>query len=186
MSRTSAMNIGSFDSLRAFWRWGCRERSRIGPFGRVAGQSNSDGGTGPASGHVRRAVVDRCDNPEFAAFLRNLDGAYPTGVRIRLTLDRRAGHASRESRAYLATRPNRFEVVVAPSSGVWLKLIEDLLESLSVRTADNLSQRIERYIDRLNQAPAVPRWSAGTGTRHEPEHDWAITRGSRETRTLTN
>ena len=37
--------------------------------------------------HIHRAVAERDCSREFVAFLRQLDPAYPVGMRIRLLLD---------------------------------------------------------------------------------------------------
>ena len=66
------------------------------------------------TGHIHRAVVERHRSREFVAFLRQLDGAYPSGVRVRLVLDNHSAHVSKETRAYLATTANRFEFVFTP------------------------------------------------------------------------
>ena len=47
----------------------------------------------------------------------------PTAV-IRVVLDNHSAHISRETMAYLATRPGRFEYVHTPKHGSWLNLIE--------------------------------------------------------------
>lgn len=41
-----------------------------------------------------------------------------------VVLDSHSAHISRETRAYLATRPGRFEYVHTPKHGSWLDLIE--------------------------------------------------------------
>ena len=69
------------------------------------------------TGHIHRAVVERHRSREFVAFLRQLDEAYPCGVRIRLVLDHHSAHVSKETRAYLATTANRFEFVFTPVHG---------------------------------------------------------------------
>ena len=115
------------------------------------------------SGHLHRAVVERHRSREFVAFLRQLDRAYPAGARIRLVLDSRSAHVSKETRSYLATMANRFEFVFTPKHGSWLNLVESffaklthtLLGGMRVDSRQELQQRIESYIDRLNQDPVV-------------------------------
>ena len=43
-----------------------------------------------------------------------LDAFYPEGDIIRLVLDNLAVHTSKETKAYLATRPGRFQFVFRP------------------------------------------------------------------------
>ena len=119
------------------------------------------------TGHIHRAVVERHRSREFVAFLRQLDGAYPSGVRIRLVLDNHSAHVSKETRAYLATTANRFEFVFTPVHGSWLNLVESFfgkltnsfLRGMRVETKQELQERIERYIDRLNEHPVIYKWT---------------------------
>jgi transposase len=119
------------------------------------------------SGHLHRAVVERHRSREFVAFLRQLDRAYPAGARIRLVLDNHSAHVSKETRAYLTTMANRFEFVFTPKHGSWLNVVESffakltntLLRGMRVESKAELRQRIERYIDRLNEDPVVFKWT---------------------------
>ena len=121
------------------------------------------------TGHVYRAVVDRHRSREFVAFLRTLNEAYPDGMTLRLILDNHAAHISRETRAYLASVPNRFEFVFTPKHASWLNLIETffskvartVLRGIRVASTDELKQRLERYIDELNAEPVVFKWTYG-------------------------
>ena len=119
------------------------------------------------TGHIHRAVVERHRSREFVAFLRQLDGTYPSRVRIRLVLDNHSAHVSKETRAYLATTANRFEFVFTPVHGAWLNLVESFfakltnsfLRGMRVETKQELQERIERYIDRLNDDPVIYKWT---------------------------
>lgn len=118
------------------------------------------------SGHIHSAIVDRHRSREFVDFLKQLDGSYPAETRIRLVLDNHSAHISKETRAYLATIPNRFEFVFTPKHGSWLNLVESffgklarsLLRGIRVQSKAELKERILRYIDRINQDPVVYRW----------------------------
>src|SRR5881396_3239198 len=62
------------------------------------------------TGKVHALVRDRHRSREFIEFLKLLDAAYPTGTAIKLILDNHSAHISRETTAWLATRPvGRFE-----------------------------------------------------------------------------
>ena len=119
------------------------------------------------TGHIHRAVVERHRSREFVAFLRQLDAAYPSGVRIRLVLDNHSAHVSKATRAYLATTANRFEFVFTPVHGSWLNLVESVfaklansfLRGMRVESKLELQERIERYIDRLNEDPVISKWT---------------------------
>ena len=54
---------------------------------------------------------------EFIALLERLDGHYPPDAVVRIVLDNHSAHVSRETMAWLATRPGRFEYVHTPKHG---------------------------------------------------------------------
>jgi transposase len=90
-------------------------------------------------------------------FLQRADQHYPPGARIRLVLD------SRETRAYLAGVPNRFDFVFTPQHGSWLNLVESffgklaktLLRGIRVHSKQELRARIELYLQEVNEEPVV-------------------------------
>lgn len=119
------------------------------------------------SGHIHRMVVDRHRSREFVEFLKHIDAHYPPEVTIRMVLDNHSAHISKETRAYLATVPSRFEFTFTPKHGSWLNLVESffgkvartLLRGIRVASKAELIDRIERYIDRLNEQPVIYRWT---------------------------
>ena len=70
------------------------------------------------SGHVTARVERRHRSREFILLLKDLDQSYPAPCTIRLILDNHSSHISKETRAYLATCPNRFKYVHTPHSRV--------------------------------------------------------------------
>ena len=96
-----------------------------------------------------------------------LDAKYPAGVRLRLVLDNHAAHVSNETRKYLATTANRLQFVLTLVHGSWLNLVESFFAKLTnslargmrVETNEELKQRIECPIDRLNEDPVVYKWT---------------------------
>lgn len=117
-------------------------------------------------GRVVARVEDRHRSREFVALLKDLDASYPAGVTIRIILDNHSAHISKETRAYLATRPNRFTYVHTPKHGSWLNLVETLfgkmartfLKQIRVKSKAELKQRILLGIAEINDAPVVHRW----------------------------
>ena len=117
-------------------------------------------------GHVVARVEERHRSREFIALLKDLDSYYPQGVTIRIILDNHSAHISKETRAYLATRPNRFTYVHTPKHGSWLNLVETLfgkmahtfLRQIRVKSKAELKQRILLGIAEINAAPVVHRW----------------------------
>jgi len=117
-------------------------------------------------GHVTARVERRHRSREFIALLKDLDAHYPAECTIRILLDNHSAHTSRETRAYLATRPNRFIYVHTPKHGSWLNIVETLfgkmartfLRHIRVRSIEELIQRILLGIAEINAAPAVHRW----------------------------
>jgi transposase len=118
------------------------------------------------SGEVLGLVRKRHRSVEFIGFLQLADGHYPAGARIRIVLDNHSAHISKETRSFLATRPNRFEFTFTPKHGSWLNLIESffgkmartLLRGIRVASSEELQTRIELYLKEVNETPVVFRW----------------------------
>ena len=117
-------------------------------------------------GHVVARVEDRHRSREFIALLKDVDAHYPSHVIIRVILDNHSAHISKETRAYLAGRPNRFRYVHTPKHGSWLNLVETLfgkmsrtfLRQIRVGSKAELKTRILQGIAEINAAPVVHRW----------------------------
>ena len=118
------------------------------------------------SGKVHATVVDRHRSREFVAFLQAVDADYPAHTLIRIILDNHSAHISKETRAYLATKPSRFEFIFTPKHGSWLNIIESffakmahtVLRGIRVASRDELKSRIVQWVEDINQAPVVFRW----------------------------
>lgn len=118
------------------------------------------------SGHVHGQVVDRHRSREFVDFLKSLDRHYAPAMKIRVVLDNHSAHISKETRAFLASVPNRFEFVFTPKHGSWLNLIESffakmaksLLRGIRVPGKPELKARILQYLKEINKEPVVFRW----------------------------
>jgi hypothetical protein len=119
-------------------------------------------------GHVIVRVEQRHRSVEFIALLQDLDAYYPPECTIRLILDNHSAHISKETRAYLATRPNRFKYVLTPTHGSWLNIVETLfgkmartfLKHIRVESRDDLRARILKGVSEINESPVVHRWTA--------------------------
>jgi DDE superfamily endonuclease/Homeodomain-like domain len=117
-------------------------------------------------GHVTARVERRHRSREFIALLKDLDQYYPVGCTIRIILDNHSAHISKETRAYLATRANRFQYVLTPKHGSWLNIVETLfgkmartfLRHIRVQSWEELRRRILLGIAEINAAPVVHRW----------------------------
>jgi transposase len=71
------------------------------------------------SGQVHALVRDRHRSREFIEFLNTLDAAYRAATAIKVILDNHSAHVSRETKAWLAARPEgRFQFVSSPQSTV--------------------------------------------------------------------
>jgi transposase len=120
------------------------------------------------NGHVTARVEERHRSVEFIALLQDLDAHYPPACTIRLVLDNHSSHISKETRAYLATRPNRFKYVLTPTHGSWLNIVETLfgkmtrtfLRQIRVKSKEELKERILLGIAEINAMPVVHRWKA--------------------------
>jgi transposase len=119
------------------------------------------------SGHIFANVEDRHRSVEFIALLKRLDEHYPQDAIIRVVLDNHSAHISKETMAYMATRPGRFEYVHTPKHGSWLNLIESafskmartFLRHIRVKSVDELKERILKGIAEFNATPVVFRWN---------------------------
>ena len=118
------------------------------------------------TGHVTAQVQRRHRSREFIALLKDLDAYYPPDYTLRLILDNHSAHISKETRAFLATRPNRFKYVHTPTHGSWLNIVETLfgkmartfLRHIRVQSWEELRDRILQGIAEINTAPVVHRW----------------------------
>ena len=135
------------------------EYRRLGTASILAGLDLHDG-------QVMARVERRHRSREFIGLLQDLDAHYPPEVTVRLILDNHSAHISKETMAYLATRPNRFLYVHTPKHGSWLNLVETLfgkmartfLRHIRVASKAELKERILLGIAEINAAPVVHRW----------------------------
>ena len=119
------------------------------------------------SGHIFANIEDRHRSVEFIGLLKQLDAHYPEDAIIRVVLDNHSAHISKETMAYLSSRPGRFEYVHTPKHGSWLNLIEcafskmarTFLRHIRVSSKDDLKQRIHKGIAEINASPVVFRWN---------------------------
>ena len=118
------------------------------------------------TGRVTARVERRHRSREFIALLQDLDRAYPPACTLRLVLDNHSAYLSKETQAYLRTRPNRFQYVLTPTHGSWLNIVETLfgkmartfLRHIRVQSWEELRDRILQGVAEINAAPVVHRW----------------------------
>lgn len=118
------------------------------------------------TGEAFPLVSESHKSSDFIAFLRLLNEKYPKGDKIRLILDNHSAHTSKETKAFLATMPGRFEFVFTPKHGSWLNMIEgffgkmthQMLRGIRVNSKEELSDRIYKYFYEVNKVPVVHRW----------------------------
>jgi len=117
-------------------------------------------------GHVICHVEDRHRSTEFVKLLQALDDYYAKENKIRVLLDNHTAHISKETMAYLKTKPNRFIYVHTPKHGSWLNLVETLfskmsrsfLKHLRVNSIEELKERILKGVSEINENPVVHKW----------------------------
>ena len=124
------------------------------------------------TGQVHARVEERHRSREFIGFLKLLDAAYPANTAIKLILDNHSAHISKETNAWLASRPEgRFTLVFTPKHGSWLNLVEgffskmarSMLRHIRVASKVELKQRILAYLDDLNREPVIHTWTYKIG-----------------------
>jgi len=125
-------------------------------------------GTDLLTGKVHALVKERHRSHEFIEFLKLLDAAYPARTAIKLILDNHSAHISRETQAWLATKPvSRFEFTFTPKHGSWLNLIEgffskfarSVLRHIRVASKQQQKERIMLGIQDVNRYPVIHTWS---------------------------
>jgi transposase len=117
-------------------------------------------------GHVIAQVHDKHRSREFISLLKEMDAYYPKESTIRIILDNHSAHISKETTAYLASRPGRFLYVHTPKHGSWLNLVETLfgkmartfLKHVRVESKHELKERILLGIKEINESPVVHQW----------------------------
>jgi len=118
------------------------------------------------TGVIIAVVEDRHRSIEFINFLKKVDANYPETHKIKIILDNHSAHISKETRKYLATKPNRFELIFTPTHASWLNIIETffsklartMLRGIRVKNKEELRQRLLQHIESLNESPVVFRW----------------------------
>lgn len=118
------------------------------------------------TGEIIANVEPRHRSCEFIDLLKRLDLHYPTEAIIRVVLDNHSAHVSKETMAYLNTRPGRFEYVHTPKHGSWLNLVEcafskmarTFLRHIRVASREKLKERILKGIAEINEASVPFHW----------------------------
>ncbi len=117
------------------------------------------------SGKIIHKVLARNRSREFIEFLGIIESTSPV-KEITMTLDNYKTHTSKETRGYLDTTKRKFKFVFTPKHASWLNAIENffskitrnLLGTVRVESKDELSKRIDLYIEQLNEEPTRPSW----------------------------
>ena len=118
------------------------------------------------NGQVHGQVKDRHRSKEFIEHLQYLDSVYAEHMKIKMILDNHSAHLSKETQQYLKTVPNRFEFIFTPTHGSWLNIIEtffskmtrSFLRGIRVDSIKELKERIEKYLQEINEMPVVFKW----------------------------
>ena len=120
------------------------------------------------TGEAIPLVSESHKSSDFIEFLKIVDAKYPEGDTIRLILDNHSAHTSKETKKYLETLPEeRFEFVFTPTHTSWLNMIESffskmtkqMLKGIRVNSKQELSDRIYKYFNEINEEPVVYHWT---------------------------
>ncbi|MDB5908393.1 MAG: family transposase [Massilia sp.] len=120
------------------------------------------------TGEIIANVEARHRSCEFISLLERLHQHYPEGAVIRVVLDNHSAHISKETMAYLASHPGRFEYIHTPKHGSWLNLVESAFSKMArsflrhrrVDSLDELKRRILSGIDEMNANPVRFQWKS--------------------------
>lgn len=118
------------------------------------------------TGEIIANVEPRHRSREFIGLLQRLHDHYPAEAVIRVVLDNHSAHISKETMAWLASHPGRFEYVHTPKHGSWLNLVESafskmarsFLRHIRVDSLGELKTRILKGIDEMNAHPVRFQW----------------------------
>ncbi len=120
------------------------------------------------TGQAIPLVSETHKSSDFICLLKKFNEIYPEGDVIRIICDNHSVHKSREVLNFLTTRPEgRFVFVFTPKHGSWLNLIESffskmtkqMLKGIRVESKEELSERIYKYFDEVNEDPVVFHWT---------------------------
>lgn len=137
------------------------EYKRLGTLSLIAGLDLLTGKAIPV-------VSETHKSSDFICLLEKLDHLYPAEDIIRIICDNHSAHKSKEVQNYLKTKADgRFVFVFTPKHGSWLNLIESffakmtkqMLKGIRVKSKEELSERIYKYFDEVNQDPVVYHWT---------------------------
>ena len=111
-------------------------------------------------------VEPRHRSVEFIGLLQSVHDRYPADARIRVVLDNHSTHISKETMAWLALHPGRFEYIHTPKHGSWLNLVEgsfskmarSFLRHIRVDSLDELKLRILQGVAEMNAHPIRSQW----------------------------
>ena len=130
---------------------------------------SSAASSGPSPmAHWRPSTTDRDRARSRRSRRKPRPGWCRWSTAIKLILDNHSAHISRETRAWLDTRPaGRFDFTFTPKHGSWLNLIEgffskfarSVLRHIRVTSKHELKQRIMAGIDDVNRHPVLHTWS---------------------------
>jgi transposase len=118
------------------------------------------------TGKITETISYARESHDFIEFLKKLDTAYAAARTVRLIVDHHPAQRSKQTQAYLASRPQRFQFVFEPKQTAWLNLVETLFSQLT----DSLFRQIvagrppevidwlHRGFEQANALPAMVRW----------------------------
>jgi putative transposase len=122
-----------------------------------------------ATGQVITQCKKRHRHQEFLAFLNHIDAHVPEALDIHLVVDNYATHKHAKIRSWLAQRP-RYHVHYTPTYSSWLNQVEIWFNIItqkairrgSFRSTQQLSQKIEHFVQNYNANSKPFAWTATT------------------------
>ena len=119
------------------------------------------------SGHVTHIISDSHSSEDFVRFLEHTMSEYPEAERFRVVLDNHSVHRSKKTMEFVKGCDRSLEFVFTPKHGSWLNLIESFfgklsrccLDGMRVKDRKELEERIDRFIESVNEDPVVCHWT---------------------------
>lgn len=119
------------------------------------------------TGEVIWESKERNRSVDFISFLEHLDRVTPRDLTLHLVLDNGSSHVSKQTRAWLDSNGDRFELHHTPTHASWLNQIELFFSILGRRllrrgefaSVTELVAKITAFITDYNQKAAPFRWT---------------------------
>lgn len=126
------------------------------------------------TGKIHGIVREHARSLDFVDFLKFVDAKCPTDSPVFMMLDKRFLPSSRETRAYLDLRKDRFQFIFLPKQASCMNLVEIFFQKMTrsglfgvkISSADELKSRINRWVEECNDDVLAPSDMRASACQH--------------------